>query len=335
MLCLVQFDRRGSARRRACAAMVWLAVSLAGGPAAAADIGGSRDHPMMSRYEGSEIIRYDRREFDEFALFVQPAQNYGGIAQNAASTRSLEGTITHLTYRAPAERTTLEVFRNYEGALAAAGFEALFTCKNEACGGRNFSHAAVADHNYVDIGESYGDQRYLAAKMERAEGDVYVSLYVAFATIGGGPSYQRVIAQLDVVELAAMDTRMVTVDAGQMASEIAETGRIALYGIYFDTDKAELKPESRPTLEEIAKLLADSPGLRLVVVGHTDNVGSLQYNMKLSRRRAAAVESALVESYAIASERLESWGVGYLAPVASNQSAEGRALNRRVELVER
>jgi outer membrane protein OmpA-like peptidoglycan-associated protein len=332
---LVDCDDQRARRRAWRAATAWLALTLPAAATFAADIEGSRDHSLMSRYEGSEIIGYDQREFDQFALFVKPAENYGGIAKNAASTRSLEGTVTHLTYRAPAERTTLEVFRNYEAALADAGFETVFTCKNEACGGRNFSHAAVAEHNYMAIGESYGDQRYLAARLERDEGEIYVSLYVAFATVGGGANYQRVIAQLDVVELAPMEARMVTVDAGRMASEIAESGRIALYGIYFDTDKAELKPESRPALDEIAKLLAGNPDLRLVVVGHTDNVGSLDYNMTLSRRRAGAVESALVADYGIAAARLESWGVGYLAPVASNQSAEGRALNRRVELVER
>ena len=307
-------------------AVPWVAV--------AADISGSQDHALISRYQDSEIVRYDRRAFDEFALFTAAAEKSGGRAKNAASTRSLEGTITQISYRAPAERTSLEVFRNYQQALAEAGFETLFACKNEACGGRHFSHAVITEGNYVVIGESYGDQRYLAARLGRDEGDVYVALFVAMASVGGGASFKRVIAQLDIVEVAPMEAAMVTVDASQMASEIAETGRIALYGIYFDTAKADLKPESRAALDQIAALLAADPGLALVVVGHTDNVGSLDTNMALSRRRAEAVSQALVADHGIDAGRLLSWGVGYLAPVASNRSEAGRALNRRVELVE-
>ncbi len=302
--------------------------------AIAADISGSQDHTLISRYLGSEIIRYDTRAFDEFALFTAAAEKSGGLAKNTASVRTLEGKITHLTYRAPAERTSLEVFRNYQEALSEAGFETQFACKNEACGGRNFSHAVVDEGNYLEMGESYGDQRYLAARLGRDEGDVYVSLFVAMASVGGGASFQRVIAQLDVVELVPMEAAMVTVDASQMASEIAESGRIALYGIHFDSDKADLKAESRPALDEIASLLAADPALGLVVVGHTDNVGSLDYNMALSGRRAEAVAQALIADYGVDPARLLSWGVGYLAPVESNRSEAGRALNRRVELVE-
>ena len=311
-----------------------IAVALAPCTAAAADIDGSQDHALISRYQGSEIIRYEVHAFDEFALFTAAAETSGGRAKNAASTQLLEGTITHITYRASGERTSLEVFRNTQQALAEAGFETLFACKNEACGGRNFSHAAIAEGNYVVIGESYADQRYLAAKLGRDEGDVYVALYVAMASVGGGASFQRVIAQLDIVEVAPMEAAMVTVDASQMASEIAETGRIALYGIYFDTAKADLKPESRAALDEIAALLAADPGLGLVVVGHTDNVGSLDNNMALSGRRAEAVARALIADYGIDAGRLLAWGVGYLALVASNRGKAGRALNRRVELVE-
>ena len=116
---------------------------------------------------------------------------------------------------------------------------------------------------------------------------------------------------------------------------IDATGRIALYGIHFDTDKTEIKPASKETLAQIAKLLTDQGELELVVVGHTDNQGKLDYNMDLSKRRAEAVKRALVADYGIEAGRLAAWGVGYLAPVASNRAEDGRARNRRVELVER
>lgn len=178
------------------------------------------------------------------------------------------------------------------------------------------------------------DQRYLAAKLPREDGDVYVSLYVTPSGAGGGPTYQRILTQLHVVEVESMQENMVTVDADAMAKGIGEEGRIALYGILFDLDKASIKPESKSTLEQISTLLNDNPELKLVIVGHADSQGKIEYNMELSTRRAKSVETALVSDYGIAKDRLSAWGVGYLSPVASNRTEAGRAKNRRVELVE-
>ncbi len=126
---------------------------------------------------------------------------------------------------------------------------------------------------------------------------------------------------------------MVLVDAARMDSEIGSSGHVSLYGIHFDTDSAVIKPESEPTLAEIAKLLKAEPAMKLWIVGHTDNVGGYDHNMKLSARRAKAVQAVLTGRFGIASSRLHDAGVGFLAPVAPNTSEEGRAKNRRVELV--
>ncbi len=126
----------------------------------------------------------------------------------------------------------------------------------------------------------------------------------------------------------------VLADAKQMTQDIKTTGHVAVYGIYFDFNKADLKPESEPTLKEIAKLLTENPSLKVFVVGHTDNVGKVDFNMKLSNTRADAVKKALISKYKISPQRMEAHGVGQLAPVTSNRTEEGRAKNRRVELVE-
>jgi outer membrane protein OmpA-like peptidoglycan-associated protein len=131
-----------------------------------------------------------------------------------------------------------------------------------------------------------------------------------------------------------MEIGLVTVNADALAKDIARTGHVAIYGIYFDTGKADLKPESEPVLKEIAKLLQHNPELKLYVVGHTDNVGDLTYNMKLSQARANAVVEELVSKYGVDAKRLKAHGVGPLSPVVSNNTEEGRAKNRRVELVE-
>jgi len=115
---------------------------------------------------------------------------------------------------------------------------------------------------------------------------------------------------------------------------IQTTGHASIYGIYFDFNKADIKPESEPALKKIARLLRQNPDLKLYVVGHTDSAGRLEYNMKLSKARANAVMNELTTKYKISAGRLKAYGVGPLAPVASNKTDEGRAKNRRVELVE-
>jgi outer membrane protein OmpA-like peptidoglycan-associated protein len=137
----------------------------------------------------------------------------------------------------------------------------------------------------------------------------------------------------DLVIRKPLETGMVTVGAAEMAKDIAATGHVALYGIYFDTNSAEVKPESEPTLQEIVKLLKEDSGLKLYVVGHTDNVGGYAYNIGLSQRRAESVVKVLTAKHGIDPTRLRSAGAGLLAPVAPNDTEEGRAKNRRVELV--
>jgi OOP family OmpA-OmpF porin len=145
---------------------------------------------------------------------------------------------------------------------------------------------------------------------------------------GGGKAYN-----LDILEEQQMKQDIVA-DAASMARDIATSGKVALYGIYFDTGKTDIKPESEPAIKEIANLLQQNAALRLYVVGHTDNVGTLDANMDLSKRRAESVIAYLVANYKADSGRLKGYGVGPLAPVASNKTDEGKAKNRRVELVE-
>ena len=135
-----------------------------------------------------------------------------------------------------------------------------------------------------------------------------------------------------IIEKAGMEQQVVA-DAAAFSNDIRTTGHAAVYGIYFDSGKSAIKPESEPALAEIAKLLKNDAALKLNVVGHTDNDGTLETNMKLSEARAAAVVQALVAKYGISSARLKAFGVGPLAPVSSNDTPEGKAMNRRVELV--
>jgi OmpA-OmpF porin, OOP family len=139
--------------------------------------------------------------------------------------------------------------------------------------------------------------------------------------------------RLNIVEKEAMKQE-VKANAEAMGNDISATGHVSIYGIHFDTGKSDIKPESDAAIAEIAKLLKNNGGLRIYVVGHTDNAGSFDSNMKLSNSRAQAVKKVLVSSHGIAPARLEAYGVSSLCPVASNKTEDGKAKNRRVELVE-
>jgi outer membrane protein OmpA-like peptidoglycan-associated protein len=125
----------------------------------------------------------------------------------------------------------------------------------------------------------------------------------------------------------------VVANAATLSTGLAGVGHIVVNGILFDTGKADVKPESDPALQEVAKMLKENSTLKVYVVGHTDNVGGLAANVDLSKRRAAAVVATLTTKYGIPAGQLQPYGDGPYAPVASNDSEDGRTLNRRVELV--
>ena len=304
----------------------------------AQDSPGTADHPVVSRYAGSFIDGQQVLDFDSYTLPVGPAVKVG--SERVPSEKiMLEGKITRTLYRGPKERSTLEIQRNYQSALESAGFEILYTCSDKDCGFL-FEWIFYKDREQrilttqtsggaFDIPQKL---RYVAAKGMVGDRTVHVSVLIAYDA-GFGKLSKQPVTLVEVIESEAMETGMVTIDAEAMAKGIDATGHIAIYGVYFDTNSADIKPESAPTLAEISKLLAGRPSLKLLVVGHTDNQGAYDYNMGLSARRANAVARALSSQHGIDSSRLRSAGVGYLAPVASNDTTAGREQNRRVELV--
>jgi OmpA-OmpF porin, OOP family len=138
--------------------------------------------------------------------------------------------------------------------------------------------------------------------------------------------------RLSIVEREIMKQEVVA-NAEEMGNDINTTGHVSVYGIYFNTGKSEIKPESDAAISEIAELLKNNGSLKLYVVGHTDNVGSFDSNMRLSKDRADAVAKTLSGKYGIAAARLKPHGVSSLSPIASNDTEDGKAKNRRVELV--
>jgi outer membrane protein OmpA-like peptidoglycan-associated protein len=304
-----------------------LAVGLMAAPiAGAADVTGSRDFPSISRFSGSEIVDYRSVEFDESTL---PVKALADSAPPAGAVIKPEGRITSIRYLVPAGKTALEVMRNYEQALGPS-YKTVFKCGGDDCGsqlagfignsGKVMPTGWTADFDTAR-------NRYLLAQRSTPAGDVYALVYV----MDGG---NRVTVYQEVVEVKPMQGGQVTVlDAAALKRGLDSEGKVAVYGVYFDTAKADVKPESKPSLDEMAKLLTSNPTLKVYIVGHTDNAGALAANLELSQHRADAVVKALSSTYRISPDRMVARGVASLAPVASNTDDAGRARNRRVELV--
>ncbi|HYC35727.1 MAG TPA: OmpA family protein [Usitatibacter sp.] len=258
-------------------------------------------NPVFEKFPNSVYHSCERSRFSKLKLYqAKDPAKIGGPYDEFEK----EGEYWYyFDYVAPDANGTvpsrLELFRNYENALKAAGGTMLY-----ADGDRSFTYT-----------------------LKRPSGE-----YWGLVGCGAGTPAKCDRIQHKIIRVAAME-QSVVVSADQIRKSIAESGKVVFYGIYFDTDKAVVKPESKPTLEEMAKFLKANAGTRVFVVGHTDGQGALDRNQKLSRERAAAVVAALAADHGIPRERMTAEGVGPLAPVAANDAEAGRAKNRRVEMV--
>lgn len=340
------------AARRAAVSMACLAAPMTAALAATpfpSDVAGGADHPMLRRFAGSALVGYKAVAWDQavLPLSMDTAHQQATGRDLLKDPLQLEGKVTRLVYLAPPGKTPLEVYRNHQQALAEAGFKQRFACERD-CSKLYFAWGKTVD---IDAGMSWAkggvpgqgnssypltsalnfDGRLWTGTLGRAGQDVHVLLYTSSAA---DPSTNIAATYLEFVEPKAMPTGQVTVDAKALLGGLEAEGKVALYGIYFDTGRAELKPESKAQLDEMAKLLQGQPALKAYVVGHTDNQGGLESNLQLSQQRAQAVVAALTAApYKVDAKRLQGRGVASLAPVAGNGNDAGRARNRRVELV--
>lgn len=325
----------------------FIVVLMPFGEAGAADLPGSKDHPLLRRFAGSEIVGYQVKRFDEYELQTSTFSRYSFESKKreyAAPPLKPEGRLTRIWYEAAGDTGSLEVFRNYINELTARGFVILYDSKKDPVarwinylapyGGMDIQ---TNRSNYIFFAAEKAGICVVSAKKKRPEGDVYV--HVTVVEWGKSDAVYKAkrgaYIAVDIIETQPMAQKMVTVSASEMSQSLSAIGKVALYGIYFDPGKWEIKPESQASLQEIARLLKKQPALKLHVVGHTDNIGGYEFNTGLSKRRAEAVVASLVKDFGISAARLTANGAAYLAPVASNTTEAGRAKNRRVELVPR
>ncbi len=303
------------------------------------DIINSKDHPLITRYPGSYIVFYDEQEYNQYSIATGPVSGYKTISDWI----DIEGKFTRIYYELSGNITITQIFSNYLKTMEKSGFKFLAKGINKdrniskEVGGGSWLGIFYNKNNYptnsnILLGAgsaSVGGTCYIAGKLLNGSKTTYVII--------GGKEYSqhKKIYMIDIIEETKMKDDLIFINADNMLNALKTTGKIALYSIIFDFDSANLKSESTSTIKEIASLLKNDINLNLYVVGHSDMNGKLEYNMNLSQQRAVSVVNELIKKYGINANRLSAYGVGPLSPISTNQSDEGRKLNRRVELVAR
>ncbi len=261
-----------------------------------ADVPGSKDYELLSRMPDYNIRKYWDYEFDSHEFFSSNGQKI--IVEGRKIIIRFEHQKSN--DRNVKKPSYLQILRNYSHAISLAGGEILLEHKK-------------SDYGFYFLKTSQGKEIWVEVKTAPNLGRRY---------------------SLTIIEKETM-AQDVVVNADLIKEKINNDGKIAIYGIYFDVGKSQIKPESRESLEQIVRFLKDNPAINCWVVGHTDSDGSYEINSKLSYDRAEAVKSYLETNYSIASGRLFAKGIGPLAPVSTNDTEAGKQLNRRVELVKK
>ena len=333
------------------------APPLARGAVPAADAPGARDG-SLARYAGSILLEAKGGAFDEIKLpnakLVRAGTERDGRNNDLyllPNPLKLEGRLTRLTYLIPEGRSPLEVIRGYQQLVRDGGGAVPWECAGAECGGSPATRATqggsetgvihmlypydlvAGNWTMCPLDENRAAQRYTLLDLPNGGGKAAVLSWTIGDVSAGSDCKAWVGRTVALAETAARGQRMEVVQAAALGQGLQRDGRVALYAILFDTNRAEVKLDSAPQLAELVAFLRKDPALRALVVGHTDNQGGLDPNVDLSRRRAQAVVAALVAA-GIPASRLVAQGVGMAAPVSTNATEEGRTRNRRVELVQ-
>jgi len=318
---------------------VLLAVALLAGAAAVSAVAQTAPEelaplPDPGAPEGAMPTAGSERPYDRYALPV------GRYTRDGPRAREVEGRVVWSGFRLDTTGIgTAEVMAGYRERLAALGFETLFDCATAACGGFDFRFAVQLLPPPAMLLDTSDFTQLSAHRVDDAGAETFVSILVSrllgavhIQTVVVGPGDPALAIEAAPATAAMAVPVILPLDEAQMLAALKEAGHVRVQGLAFETGGAALSEGSAPALEILARLLLDNPELAVAIVGHSDNEGALDANIALSQRRAEAVRGALIDR-GVEAARLEAHGVGYLAPVSSNATEEGRALNRRVELV--
>ena len=274
---------------------------------------------------------------------VEPAGTYllptgpWGEETGVPGTRT-SGKVTRQAFRLGGTRlSSYQILLNLRTQLDDQGYEIVFECDTEDCGGFDFRYGTEV------IGEpemhvNLGDFQFLSA-IKPGDAPDAVSLLVSRSASAAFVQAVQVGAVAPVGAEPIASTKAepgVPLPAelsGDIGTAMESVGRFVLADLVFATGSADLGPGTFTSLVELADYLKANPSKRVALVGHTDATGALSGNISLSKRRATSVMNRLIDDFGLPAAQLEATGIGYLAPIASNQTEEGRNRNRRVEAI--
>jgi len=278
---------------------------------------------IISVYEGSRVIHDDEIGFDAYPVIT-----------GDETINIVEGYLRRRFALPPEGRSAYDVIQNYRAAIEGLGGTIIYSTRDarsqrpdgKRAGDYFFQSRVNHTRNEHYMAFPRGFREYLAGKITTAQYDLYV-IVAAGTGFQGRPAFELV-----TLEAEPMIMDMVTLEGLQQGIDLH--GRVAVYDIFFDTGSHAVKSESDEALRVIAQYLNNNPARNFLVVGHTDNTGGYDMNMELSVNRARSVVEKLVSDHGVGNNQIKAVGVGPAAPVTSNTSDEGKALNRRVEIVE-
>lgn len=265
----------------------------------------------------------------------QQAVPVGPFADATLPAVMIEGPVSRRAYRiASSGLTPLQILAPMRAQLEAAGYEVLLDCNATRCGGFDFRFAIdvlPAPNMFVNI------RAYHFLSVRHPDTGAAVTL---LASAASGAGYLQIVQVGNVARpvVAPSTSGDVTVSGGpvttgDLATRLVQTGKAVLHGLDFAVGATTLTQAESGDLAAVAAMLQARPGLRIAVVGHTDTIGGLSANITVSRARAQSVRAALIDTYNAPADRIEAEGMGYLSPIASNLTTEGREANRRVEVI--
>ncbi len=274
---------------------------------------------IISLYKNSNVIYNDDIGFHEFDIVTNIDED------GKATIKTVNGYVKHKYCSVPSGNSTLQIIENFKEAIKNKGGKILsFSHSNKYFGSyiKNIPDHGLKKFEWITYNNS--NDYYLSGYIKGEKMDHYIVILTEVSE--GKPYYSLVI-----IDAKPMDKNLVTTNS--INEDITKNGHIAIYDIHFDTGKSTIRQESSEALKIIAEYLNNHKDEKFFIVGHTDNTGDFDANLKLSLERAQAVKNELVSKYNIDIEQLKAYGDGQTAPVASNSTKEGKAKNRRVEIV--
>jgi OmpA-OmpF porin, OOP family len=298
------------------------------------DINGAKDNQLLSRFSGSTIQFYNTVNWDTYILPYSKLISVSG-SKTWEKRLKLQGEIDRIQYITNLENNASLVYMNYLDALKKSSWEILFNGSGDnELGNESYEwQFYMFGNDGLGLGDKIGskydfrgnDYAYISAKFEDDDTTYYASIYII-------EKDNSTMINQDIIKVKNPDVGLVT--AKLMTEKIDKKGHIALDGLFFETGKSTITDKSIPALKNIAEYLNGHSTKKFLVVGHTDNVGNFDANLRLSKDRADAVINELATKYSVNAEQLQAYGDGSTAPVASNSTESGKATNRRVEIVE-